>query len=80
MAYPFDLDTWIFLWFMLVLSLYSRLRLRKMRLQIVSNALSIRFRYLDFSMVYVGSISVFKVNLYNPLVHICMIILSFHAK
>jgi hypothetical protein len=27
-----------------------------------------RFKYLDFSMADVGSVSVFKVNLYNPLV------------
>jgi hypothetical protein len=38
-----------------------------MRLQIVPNASSIRFRYLDFSMVDVGFVSVFMVNLYNPL-------------
>jgi hypothetical protein len=51
-----------------------------MRLQIVLNASSIRFRYLYFSMVDVSSIFVFKVKLYNSLVRICMIILSFHAK
>ena len=51
-----------------------------MRLQIVLNASSIQFRYLDFSMVDVSSISVFKVNMYNPVVQRCMIILSFHAK
>jgi hypothetical protein len=38
-----------------------------MRLQIVPNASSIRFRYLDFSMDDVGFVSVFMVNLYNPL-------------
>jgi hypothetical protein len=51
-----------------------------MRLQIVLNASSIRFRYLDFYMDDVGYVFVFKVNLYNPLVRRCMIILSFHAK
>jgi hypothetical protein len=39
-----------------------------------------RFKYLDFSMADVGSVSVFKVNLYNPLVQRCMDIFSFHAK
>jgi hypothetical protein len=39
-----------------------------------------RFKYLDFSMADVGSVSVFKVNMYNPLVQICMAIFSFHAK
>jgi hypothetical protein len=38
-----------------------------MRLQIVPNASSIRFRYWDFFMVDAGSIYVFIVNLYNPL-------------
>jgi hypothetical protein len=38
-----------------------------------------RFKYLDFSIVDVGSVSVFKINLYNPLVHICKDIFS-HAK
>jgi hypothetical protein len=51
-----------------------------MRLKIVLNASSIRFRYLDFSMDDVIFVSIFKVNMYNPLVHICMIILSFHAN
>jgi hypothetical protein len=51
-----------------------------MRLQIVMNASSIRFRYLDFSMADVGYVSLFMVNLYNPLLQIFMIILSFHAK
>jgi hypothetical protein len=44
-----------------------------MKLQIVSNASSIRFRYLDFSMVDFGSVSMFMVNLYNPLLQICSI-------
>jgi hypothetical protein len=39
-----------------------------------------RFKYLDFSMDDVSSVSVFKVNLYNPLVQRCMAIFSFHAK
>jgi hypothetical protein len=39
-----------------------------------------RFKYLDFSMADVSSVSVFKVNLYNPLVQICMAIFSFHEK
>jgi hypothetical protein len=39
-----------------------------MRLQIVLNASSIRFRYLDFSMDDIGFVYVFMVNLYNPLV------------
>jgi hypothetical protein len=51
-----------------------------MRLQIVPNASSIRFRYLDFSMDDVGLVSVFMVNLYNPLPQICIIIFSFHAN
>jgi hypothetical protein len=51
-----------------------------MRLQIVPNASSIRFRYLDFSMAGVGSVSVSMVNLYNPLPQICTIIFYFHAK
>jgi hypothetical protein len=51
-----------------------------MRLQIVRNASSIRFRYLDFSMDDFGFVYVFKVNLYNPPVQRCTIILSFHAK
>ena len=51
-----------------------------MRLQIVPNASSIRFRYLDFSMDDVGSIYVFMVNLYNPLLRRCTIVFSFHAK
>jgi hypothetical protein len=38
-----------------------------MKLQIVMNASSIPFRYLYFSMVDVGSVFVFMVNLYNPL-------------
>jgi hypothetical protein len=38
-----------------------------MRLQIVLNASSIRFRYLDCSMVDVSFVYVFMVNLYNPL-------------
>jgi hypothetical protein len=51
-----------------------------MRLQIVLNASSIRFRYLDFSMADVGYVSMFMVNLYNPFLLRCMIIFSFHAK
>jgi hypothetical protein len=51
-----------------------------MRLQIVPNASSIRFRYLDFSMADVGSSSVFMVNLYNHFLRICSIIFSFHAN
>ena len=51
-----------------------------MRLQIVRNASSIQFRYLDFYMADVGSVSMFMVNLYNPLLRRCMIILSFHAN
>jgi hypothetical protein len=51
-----------------------------MRLQIVSNASSIQFRYLNFCMANVGSVFVFMVNLYNPLLQRCMIIFSFHAK
>ena len=51
-----------------------------MRLQIVPNTSSIRFRYLDFSMDDFGSISMFMVNWYNPLLQTCMIIFSFHAK
>jgi hypothetical protein len=51
-----------------------------MSLQIVLNASSIQFRYLYFSMYDVGSLSVLKANMYNPLVQRCMIILSFHAK
>jgi hypothetical protein len=39
-----------------------------------------RFKYLDFSMDDVGSVSVFKVNLYNPLVRRCMTIFSFNEK
>jgi hypothetical protein len=39
-----------------------------------------QFKYLDFSMADVGFVSVFKVNLYNPLVRRCMAIFSFHAK
>jgi hypothetical protein len=41
-----------------------------MRLQIVLNASSIRFKYLDSSMADVGSISMFTINLYNPLLQI----------
>jgi hypothetical protein len=48
-----------------------------MRLQIVSNASSIRFRYLYFSMDDVGFSSVFMVNLYNPLLQICIIMFYF---
>jgi hypothetical protein len=51
-----------------------------MRLQIVPNASSIRFRYLYFSMDDVGSVYVSMVNLYNPLLRRCIIILSFHAN
>jgi hypothetical protein len=51
-----------------------------MRLQIVPNASSIRFRYLDFSMDDVGSVSMFMVNMYNHLPRRCIIIFSFHAK
>jgi hypothetical protein len=39
-----------------------------------------RFKYLDFSMDDAGFVYVFKVNLYNPLVWICMVILSLHEK
>jgi hypothetical protein len=39
-----------------------------------------QFKYLDFSMDDVSSVSVFMVNLYNPLDWICMYIFSFHAK
>ena len=51
-----------------------------MKLQIVLNDSSIRFRYLDFSMADVGLISVSMGNLYNPLPRRCTIIFSFHAK
>jgi hypothetical protein len=51
-----------------------------MRLQIVPNASSIRFIYLDFSMDDVGLVYVFMVNLYNPLPRICIIIFSFHEN
>jgi hypothetical protein len=51
-----------------------------MRLQIVPNASSIRFRYLGFSMADVGSVFVSMVNLYNPLLRRCIFIFSFHAK
>jgi hypothetical protein len=51
-----------------------------MRLQIVPNASSIQFRYLYFSMDDVGSVSIFMVNLYNPLLKRCTIIFSFHEK
>jgi hypothetical protein len=39
-----------------------------------------RFKYLDFSMADVSYVSVFMVNLYNPLDQRCMAIFSFHAK
>jgi hypothetical protein len=39
-----------------------------------------RFEYLDFSMVDAVYVSVFKVNLYNPLVWRYMAIFYFHAK
>jgi hypothetical protein len=39
-----------------------------------------RFKYLDFSMVDVSFVFVFKVNLHNPMVRRCMDILSFYAK
>ena len=51
-----------------------------MRLQIVLNASSIQFKYLDFPMDYVGSVFVFKVNLYNPLFQRCMTSVSFHEN
>jgi hypothetical protein len=51
-----------------------------MRLHIVLNASSIRFRYLDFCMDDVSFVSLFKVNLYNPLAWIYMIILSSHEN
>jgi hypothetical protein len=51
-----------------------------MRFQIVPNASSIRFRYLDFSMGGVGLVSVFMVKLYNHLLRRCTISFSFHAK
>jgi hypothetical protein len=51
-----------------------------MRLQIVPDALSIRFRYLDFYMVDVGFVSMFMVNRYNPLHQRFTIIFSFHVK
>jgi hypothetical protein len=38
-----------------------------MRLQIVPNASSIRFRYFHFSMDDVGYASMIMVNWYNPL-------------
>jgi hypothetical protein len=41
----------------------SKRRPGEIRLQILSNASSIRFRYLDFSMDNVGSVFIFKVNL-----------------
>jgi hypothetical protein len=39
-----------------------------------------RFKYLDFSMIDVGSVFVFKVNLYNHLDQRCMVIFCFHEK
>jgi hypothetical protein len=51
-----------------------------MSLQIVLNTSSIQFTYLDFYMADVGYVSVFMVNLYNPLLRRCMIIFSFHAN
>jgi hypothetical protein len=51
-----------------------------MRLQIVLNASSIRFRYLDFYMDDVGSTYVFMVKLYNPLLRRSITIFSFNAK
>jgi hypothetical protein len=38
-----------------------------MRLHIVLNASTIRYRYLDFYMADVSYVFVFMVNLYNPL-------------
>jgi hypothetical protein len=52
----------------------------EIRLQIVLSASSMRFKYLDFSMADVDSVSVFMVNVYNPLDRRCMVIFSFHAK
>jgi hypothetical protein len=46
----------------------QKTRSREIRLQIVLNASSIRFKYLYFYMDDVGSVSIFKFNLYNPLV------------
>jgi hypothetical protein len=51
-----------------------------MILQIIPNASSIRFRYLDFSMDDVGLVFLSMVSLYNPLPRRCTIIFSFHAK
>jgi hypothetical protein len=39
-----------------------------------------QFKYLDFSMADVSYVFVFKVNLYNAMVYICMAIFSFHEK
>jgi hypothetical protein len=50
------------------------------RLQIVPNSSSIRFRYLEFSMADVGSISMSMVNLYNHFPRRCTIIFSFHEN
>jgi hypothetical protein len=37
-----------------------------------------QFKYLDFSMIDVGFVFVFKVNLYNHLDQRCMVIFCFH--
>jgi hypothetical protein len=39
-----------------------------------------RFKYLDFSMDDVGVVSIFMVNLYKHIYHICMDIFFFHEK
>jgi hypothetical protein len=39
-----------------------------------------QFKYFDFSMADVSFVSVFKVNLYNPMVQRCMAIFSFYEK
>jgi hypothetical protein len=50
-----------------------------MRLQIILNASSIRFRYLDFS-TNVGFVFIFIDNMYNPFIQKCINIFTFHAK
>jgi hypothetical protein len=59
---------------------YMKKEIGEIRLQIVLSASSMRFKYLDFSMDDVSFVSIFKVNLYNPLVWRCMAIFSFHEK
>jgi hypothetical protein len=41
--------------------------IRRNKTKIALSASSMRFKYLDFSMDDVGYISIFNVNLYNPL-------------